>query len=638
MNNSLPVSKSFRCLRVVAVAAVCICLSSYSFANLDDFRKWRDASGKFEIEAKLSQIDGETIVLEKRDGKIVKVPYAKLSPLDKGFIEGRRSTMASDNPFKEVEAPAATPSLSTNSPPPASSSGGVKTIEVDFNDAPITSIDKGNWQPNIGEQPGLGFELKNIVLPGKPEFFEKMTHATANAVAKRAVFTHQFSRHGKPSYSRMVMVDLETGKVLANASGEGKWKALAVADDGQNVVVQNVSDSDDDKGQLGTVELRGKKIIPLELWKPYSKLDQPAKEKVVTFAKFINNNRLLTLSQNGRVVIWDFASKRPVRRFSYHGACQPSLTHDRKFLAICGGDLVGFVNLEDDSETPSVKEAPEMNYWLSSAFSPSCKRFAAATMRKLMVWDVATGEVLFEGGIPGLSTAGRVYFPDEEFVIINNDKLIEFSSGIKLWRYSGGFPLNIQGQMTYAHIDGNKGKLFNVDVPHPKALSLLNEAKSQSDLFVLKKGAKVGIDVSGVSPQYRNEVESSLKQQIEKMEFVFDAAAPVRLKATIKGPTTEAVSYHFSGSFVVRQFNSRLEIMYDGKAIWSAGANNVPGMVSGRGKAEIKKQLEKAGRSPNLGFFGSTHLPEFLQKPTGDGKNGDAQMLGASRLTLNGFE
>jgi hypothetical protein len=254
-----------------------------------------------------------------------------------------------------------------------------------------------------------------------------------------------------------------------------------------------------------------------------------------------------------------------------------------------------------------------------------------------MVWDVASGDVLFEGNIPGLQTAGKLLFPDEEFVMVNNDKLIEISSGIKLWRYHGAAAEMVNGETVFVYVGQDGGKIIPIKVPHDGARALLAEAKAQSDLFILKKGAPVALDLRGVPRQYEGEVRKLLMENLEKMEFKLAEDAPVTLKATITGPTQEAVSYHFAGNFVVNQYKSTLSIEYGGKPIWTQGASNVPGAVSGRDQADIKRQIDEAGRKPNTSFFGGVRLPDYLQKPSADGNPQDQQMLGSSLINGSGI-
>lgn len=178
-----------------------------------------------------------------------------------------------------------------------------------------------------------------------------------------------------------------------------------------------------------------------------------------------------------------------------------------------------------------------------------------------------------------------------------------------------------------------------IKIPHEEALTWLKRAEEDSDLFVLKKGAKVAIDVSGVPRKYQADVEQALKENMDRMGFLYDSDADVVFQAKIDGPTNEAVRYHMAGNFVVRQFNSVLSIQYNGKSIWTSRGNNVPGMVSGNSTAEVKQQLEKAGKSPNIRFFAGSNLPEYLQKPgEGSGQAGRAGTLGMSKVGVNGLE
>jgi hypothetical protein len=65
-------------------------------------RTWRDASGTFSVEAVMLSVDGDKVVLQKKDGKISRVPIAKLSPADKKYIAEHAGDAPSkaENPFE----------------------------------------------------------------------------------------------------------------------------------------------------------------------------------------------------------------------------------------------------------------------------------------------------------------------------------------------------------------------------------------------------------------------------------------------------------------------------------------------------------------------------------------------------------
>ena len=56
--------------------------SAVSVPDAGGFRTWTDRSGKFSVEAKFVRIDGSFVILERRDGKTIKVPLDKLSKED----------------------------------------------------------------------------------------------------------------------------------------------------------------------------------------------------------------------------------------------------------------------------------------------------------------------------------------------------------------------------------------------------------------------------------------------------------------------------------------------------------------------------------------------------------------------------
>lgn len=583
-----------------------------------EFRKWQDASGKFEIEAKLLTVAGDDVSLERPDGKKISIPLSKLSQRDRDFVESQNSLADPNNPFQEVE------------------SDGIQEWTVNWSDCPETQLDIGNWNPKIETQTSQ-LNIKPTALPGKADFFEGIAGMAVNAVAKRAVIAYHIAPPGKPIKSRLVLADIELGKTLGSAVGDGKWNVLAIHDDGQRIVVRN--EGEDSPGQLGTVKLVKNTIKPIDVWTPYQSLEGKPESRVVRFAAFLNGGRLVTVNRNGAVVIWDFDSRNPLRRFDYRSEAQPALTTDRKYLGFAGGDRLGFVNLDNEEELPSVRSAPGMNFWIDTCFSPSCRRFAAANLSKLMVWDVDSGDVLLDGDVPGIQTTGQLSFPDEQFVMINGNKLIEISTRIKLWEYQGFSRWYDSKMLMIAHED-KSGKLMEVRLPHPKALEVLKQAKSQSDLFVLRKGAPVSIDLSGVPQQFQTNVEQSLKRKFETSGLRFQQGAPLVFKATIGGPSREAISYRFLGDFSINKYSCNLSIVYGNQVLWTGpNGSNVPGSLSAETYEEARKQLDEAGRGPWLGYFNTTVLPEFLQKPMGGTTNGaqNRQMIGSSKFTSSGL-
>lgn len=64
------------------------------------FRTWQDAAGKFSIEAKYVGMDGDNVVLRrKQDDREIKVPLRRLSDSDRDFVS-QHGNKTEDNPFE----------------------------------------------------------------------------------------------------------------------------------------------------------------------------------------------------------------------------------------------------------------------------------------------------------------------------------------------------------------------------------------------------------------------------------------------------------------------------------------------------------------------------------------------------------
>ena len=55
-------------------------------------RKWSDANCKFSVEAELVEVKAGKVVLKKTGGAEISVPLARLSQVDRQYLESGRST------------------------------------------------------------------------------------------------------------------------------------------------------------------------------------------------------------------------------------------------------------------------------------------------------------------------------------------------------------------------------------------------------------------------------------------------------------------------------------------------------------------------------------------------------------------
>ncbi len=83
---------------IVALGFIAVWLSS---AAGQEMRTWSDKTGKFKIQAKLTESSGGKVVLEREDGSQMTIPLDKLSEADQKFVADMQSN--DQNPFQAVK-------------------------------------------------------------------------------------------------------------------------------------------------------------------------------------------------------------------------------------------------------------------------------------------------------------------------------------------------------------------------------------------------------------------------------------------------------------------------------------------------------------------------------------------------------
>ncbi len=592
-----------------------------------ELRTWTDVTGRFKVEAEFVETKGDVVALKRKDGTRLEIPLARLSEPDKQLVKSLMSSEA-DDPFKTVSPPAA---------PAAIRLPAGEVHQPSWDGAIEVSLVAGDrWEIPSSSLPSLDFAPKVAGLPAKIDFFEGQSGFAVSVTGKRAAVSYKLEARARntKTTSRIVVVDLESGRTLANASLDGSYVVIALHDDGEQIVAEKTepmgSSSRDKKHTLTTLIAQGNKVSVQDEWIPYSQSDEGSRH--VRFSAFANQGKFITCNEPGIVAVWDFATRKLDFHFRISRTSIPALSPDRRHVGYAGGNKVAFINIETQ-EPVGQKAASGMDFWVKGEFSPSGKRFAASSQQKLMIWDLESGELLFEGNIPGLALAYGLQFPAEDFVLISKEYLVEWTSGIKVWQYTGaGTGICRNGTIFIV-----SNAVIPMQMPHPDALRLLEQAKAQSDLFIVKKGVSLSLDVSAVPAPYQAEVREALTKQIEKIGCKVSPSAEVSVKASTTGPKKDTVSYFSAGSFQIDRYISTIEFLYRDKKIWSSSQSNVPGALFSPRDKSYQQQIDEAGAKPNLYFFGHANFPAYLQKPTenaGTGTGGQGQQtLGVSKVS-----
>lgn len=635
-------------MKIHHVALFC-CLLSLAELNFalaaDEYRTFSDAKGQNTIKAKFVKLENETVTLEQEDGEEVEIELKLLSTADQKFVK-EAVKRADGSPFKAKSSVSSkgksegvnknekmTPRKSDES----DDSGEVKTLKLKLKDAKIIKLNPGTkgWKVEIPnrESPSASEGFKSIELPAKRDFFENISSMVlSHGQKKSGVVGYNLKKPGLNSTTttRVLAVNLDSQQPGDDGISEKEFRPLALHDDGRQIVMLESGFGNGHRLEVWTIE--GEKISKAYGWLPYEG-DKGWKD-AVEWAEFLDEGKLLTCSNRGRVAIWKFPEIRPLGVFETGFGCTPALSADRKLLAYSDGASIGLMEIARQKAVV-LQQLPFKMEYPKLSFSPSSKFLAAATINKLVVFNVANGKV--EHSIPYGITNARVQFVDDNFILLGNSTLIDLEHEIFLWTYQGADDFQVVDGVPFFLL-GAAGCIISSEIPHQAAKDALASALASSDDFVLKPGTNVRIDVSGIpDASQRQQVSSNLAKQLKEQKCSGGATGTIDLIASIEGPKEIEVTYIHAGTHKFKEYTSRLKLVYESKTVWEKTNVNTPSVANLKKGENIETYL-RGQEKPTYEIFENSLLPKYVLKPTDAQRPLHLGTIGFSNLTPKGVQ
>lgn len=612
-------------------------------------RTWSDASGKFKIKAKFISVTDGVVTLEQEDGTELEIELKKLNSADQKFVADALKA-AADSPFKaksKASDPFKPKSKKTKpareEPADDTEPAEARTVKVNWSSAEqiLLGSPSDGWKVELsGDAVSFGTNPKSCPLPPKASFFERLKGMAINTAAKKAVVGMTREDPGlNPQVTRVVICDLTTGKSSPPASMPGPFVPLALHDDGRQIVMCKNVFGFGNADELEICTIKGSQIVKSVVWAPYSDASY-APHRDVMWAAFLSPDHLATSSRGGKVVIWKFPEIKPECTFTLADGAVPAVSPDRTLIAYCNGSDVGLFDVAK-RQVIAQQSIPEKLQWPYLAFSPSGRRLGCVAFNKVLVWDVASGKL--ERTIPctGINVHGGIEFPDENFVLANNTYLIDVENQLKAWTYNGAEMVRSAAGWTFFAVSGDNssGAVGAGQVPHPAAKELVKRALTDPDLFVLKAGTTVKLNLDGIpDPAQRERVQKSLTKRLEGIQCKAGQNGTIELAALMEGPKDREISFRRAGDYKMKEYVSRVKFVYQGQPAWESAATNFPAFIIHLKKGENIESHLRSLEKPNYDFFDQVELPKFLQKPTAGQAAGGSLTLGQSRVTPSGLQ
>ena len=633
--------RSLGLLRLVAVAA------AFSFVGVgaaaEELRTWTDKSGKFKITAKFVSVEDGTVTLEKEDGKTIEIPLEKLSAADQKLV-----AEASASPFKEKEKnPFAEKGGAKNRKmerpgkrPPVrdlrnkKAAGGVDEVGWSAAKALELAPRSEGWKPEIGREPAVDLAGRAFAIPKRTDFFEKVSAMVMSGAAKRGVIGYSLNRDNKPT-TRLVLLDLATGKGTEAGSVEGDWLPLSLADDGKRLLVRRAAWGFGNSEKLAIWTLADGEISTDAEWTAYGDLN--GGDKDVKWAAFLNDDRIVSISANGKLAFWSGSPPRPESYLMVKGGSVPALSADRSRIVFLTDKEIGVLDAKT-GETIALKPAPQNLAWPQLAISPGGTRIAAVAHNKIYVWDAANGEQIRDILLTNVGIGGAPMFTSENHLLLGGNALFDVERQIPLWTYMGAEQWAVLGGRAWFAISSGwekPGAIVAAKLPHSAVQKALESALADPNFFIVKPGAEVAIDVNGITdPGERERAQAALAKRLEDNGVKIAANSPVKVTATTEAAKEKEIPYHTFGSFgtrnyKVKEFLCRVKVEYGGKTAWESVGSNIPHIVMSNREEKFEDALRRHEK-PNYAFFQHLEFPKMLMAPTGK------QTLGQSQISITG--
>jgi hypothetical protein len=646
-SDSFPMRPGVFHLTTIGLAAVGFCGVLLSRAPAEDIRTWSDISGKYQIKGRFVRVSEGKVTLEREDGTELTIRLEQLTEADRKVVA---EIQANDqNPFKVVKPGRKSARTKADKEPgeeqekPGANDGAAKVVAPGWSDAKqvLLASARGTWTlPIDAPEPSANYRGQAIALPGKLDFFEHERALAINPICRRAVIGYVWDRPGEKNgvQTRLVLCDLEKGKLLAIGKMRDPMVPLALNDAGTDVLMRPDEFGFANQDHLEIWNLTEAGISKRLQWTPHD--DEHGGKRDIKWARYVGAEKLLTLSTGGKLTLWNVATMKALYWLQIDSHTWPALSPHRKYLAFTAERQIGVLDL-GTGEAVALQSAPSERFASPVfAFSPQGTRLACDCRERIYVWDWATGALFRDISLVGMQVfrGENLICPSEEHVLVGHSLLIDIDTQAKIWTYEGHELVGMLGRVCWFAVTGEKsGALLPAVLPQPSAKAKIQKALDSADFFVLKPGVTVKLDVGALQdPGEREKATAAFTQQLQANGCQVGTNGTVELVAATEPGKRRDVAYRTFGrpvarEYTVQEYISRVKIVWQGQTAWEVSCSSVPGFIR-LGEGETMQQFLQRKEHPDYDWFGKVELPKVVQKPTPG-----STTLGTTQVTVSGL-
>ena len=609
-------------------------------------RTWSDASGRFNIEAKLVDHDDQNVRLLKADGKVVTVPLNVLSEDDQKHLKELKTE--AENPFA-----GGVPMESESGSPPMQSPGvqshtmqGKPSGSLEPNqqllqsDASVTELPANGEEiflkidselPSLQADPPMLDEIdfRQMSWPlGPMDAYVKISHpvciepsqglfaASSNRVSNASSDAHFGRIHFFGPGSKRSKIAMELSETV-------RLEDHFIPAD-RTLITLGVGSNTERGGDLVLMSGLSKgDPQPLVRWH-LPNHDKPGFKPKVEFARLVSATTAI-VKVNDSVYHWDLAKGQCKWRIGrVRSGADIKISGGGKYLAVPDSRSVRIVDINAGELLGSIPFPSSLTP--SVAFSPNGQLIALVAGNQYVVWDFIEAYVDSEMTIG--TSAGKFYgWIGNDYLLTQLGGLVDPKLRLSLWSYglpSGGESLTLPKGIVTVSKDHKMSLASAMTVPHPGALAAAKKLEGGDEkLMAVRPGTVVALKVDAPGEVDKGQMMEGLKKAVENVGWKVDDGASITVTAKIERGVKE--EYHFRSLGVARlrtptktvsikPYKASVRIAQGSTELWTVRTSKMVPYVVHLDRGQTIEAKMKEYEKPDPDYFRRLTLPSRILK------------------------
>lgn len=616
----------------------------------EEYRTWTDATGKFKVEATIFELTDTEVKLLKKDEKVVTLPLDKLSEADRNHLAEVRSKLAAEvNPFEGGtpvrpgqptggvnSAPSMLPQNDPEPAPQVFENGALPIEGQAVRTANEIALDSSEFSYTPAPQPSHVGD-KSISLPSSRFYSGYQSHTRSRLFysGNSGELIAIYRNNSFQNFSHAILVDTKTEEVFGSFKLPFKEVNDLVVSPSKQSVVTIHNPFGNNGGGLVFWKPDSRDLVPEKAWK----FDDFSQQNRFTAhsSLFVDDQHLFTVGSH--LALWDLENDKCIYSVSNPGAWV--ISRDNSHIVFFQKGSLWILRLKDGAIVGRIQgEQKFMASLRVLEISPDGRSLVASSGGALHGFDLTNGQSLFSFDTG--YTINSVVWADNSLLLVNGGRIVDPKLQVVVWNISlsPGLYRAQTGSTTWIVAPDRVFGLELINENRRREIAKNTKDLSAQELLAFGPGSRVSLAVELNHLDNASEtVAGSLRERLEKLGFVVDDNAPLRLEAVVlRGEEVqEVVRDHFGSRFGPVQerirytpHTSYLKLKLNDEILWQVSANySASGPILHMERNETPQDAATRLCKPNPAFFTNAAIPSKISRLPKDRPAGKSQITAA---------